>query len=89
LRLDVFLKWSRVIPRRSLAKATCDAGRVVVNGRRARAGQTVHTNDLITVLGPSRELKLRVLSIPTRPPGKNDAAAMFETLETRRRDLGS
>ncbi len=41
MRLDLFLKWSRVILRRSLAKDTCDAGRVVVNGQEAKAGREV------------------------------------------------
>ena len=64
MRLDLFLKWSRVILRRTLAKETCDAGRVTVNGQEARAGREVHVGDTVSLRLPRRQLKFRVRSIP-------------------------
>lgn len=81
MRLDLFLKWSRIIPRRTLAKATCDAGRVRINGRVARAGHDVRVDDVITVLQTSRPVRLRVRAIPSRAPGKNGAGDLFEVLD--------
>lgn len=85
MRLDLFLKWSRIIPRRPMARATCDAGRVTVNGALARASRIVKVDDIIGVTLPARRLSLRVLSIPERPPSKADAAGMIEVLENQRR----
>ena len=84
MRLDLFLKWSRVILRRTLAKEMCDAGRVSVNGNEARAGREIHNGDTIEVELPRRRLKVRVRSIPTHAPGKDSAREMLELLEDRR-----
>ena len=84
MRLDLFLKWSRVILRRTMAKEMCDAGRVTVNGIEARAGREVRTGDTIEVELPRRRLKFRVQSIPPHAPGKEDARQMLELLENRR-----
>jgi ribosomal 50S subunit-recycling heat shock protein len=84
MRLDLFLKWSRIILRRTLAKEMCDAGRVRVNGNEARAGREVRVGDTIEVRLPRRRLRLRILSIPPHPPGKEDAREMLELLEDGR-----
>jgi ribosomal 50S subunit-recycling heat shock protein len=84
MRLDLFLKWSRVILRRTLAKEMCDAGRVRVNGNEARAGREVHVGDTIEVRLPRRRLRLRILSIPPHAPGREGAREMLELLEDRR-----
>jgi ribosomal 50S subunit-recycling heat shock protein len=89
MRLDLFLKWSRVILRRTLAKDTCDAGRVSVNGVEARAGRELRVGDTIELDLPRRRLKLRVLSIPLHAPGKDGAREMFEILEDRRANRDS
>ena len=89
MRLDLFLKWSRVILRRTLAKDTCDAGRVSVNGFEARAGRELRIGDTIDLDLPRRRLKLRVLSIPPHAPGKDGAREMFEILEDRRTNRDS
>lgn len=78
MRLDLFLKWSRVILRRTLAKATCDAGRVTVNGQEARAGREVRVGDVISVRLPRRQLSFRVRSIPSHAPSKDNASEMIE-----------
>ena len=84
MRLDLFLKWSRVILRRTLAKDTCDAGRVTVNGTEARAGREVRVGDTIEIDFPRRHTKIRVSSIPAHAPGKVSARDMYEILEDRR-----
>ena len=80
MRLDLFLKWSRVILRRTLAKDTCDAGRVTVNGQEARAGREVHVGDTIAVRLARRQLTFKVRSIPSQAPGKEGAREMVELL---------
>ena len=84
MRLDLFLKWSRVLLRRSLAKETCDAGRVRVNGNEARAGREVHVGDTVEVRLPRRCVKFRIRSIPPHAPGKEGGREMLELLEDRR-----
>jgi ribosomal 50S subunit-recycling heat shock protein len=84
MRLDLFLKWSRVVLRRTLAKEVCDAGRVVVNGSEARAGREVRVGDTVEVDFPRRHLKFRVRSIPAYAPGKDVAREMIQLLEDGR-----
>jgi len=78
MRLDLFLKWSRVILRRSLAKDTCDAGRVVVNGQEAKAGREVRFGDIISIRFPRRTMTFRIRWIPSHAPGKEAAREMIE-----------
>ena len=82
MRLDLFLKWSRVILRRTLAKETCDAGKVMVNGQEARAGREVHVGDTISLRMSRRQLTFRVRSIPSHAPSKEGAHEMIELLES-------
>jgi ribosomal 50S subunit-recycling heat shock protein len=80
MRLDLFLKWSRVILRRTLAKETCDAGRVMVNGQEARAGREVRVGDTISIRLPRRVVTFRVRTIPSHAPSKESAREMIELL---------
>ena len=89
MRLDLFLKWSRVILRRTLAKEVCDAGRVTVNNFESRAGREIHVGDMVEIDFPRRRMKFRVLSIPLHAPGKDGAKEMLEILESRRTDPDS
>ena len=82
MRLDLFLKWSRVILRRTLSKETCDVGRVMVNGQEARAGREVHVGDTISLRMSRRQLTFRVRSIPSHAPSKEGAHEMIELLES-------
>jgi ribosomal 50S subunit-recycling heat shock protein len=82
MRLDLFLKWSRVILRRTLAKETCDAGRVTVNGQEAKAGREVQVGDTISVRLPRRQMTFRVRSIPSHAPGKEAAREMIELMRS-------
>ena len=81
MRLDLFLKWSRVIVRRTLAKDTCDAGRVTVNGTEARAGRELRVGDTVEIDLPRRRIKLRVRSIPAHAPSKEGARDLYEIIE--------
>ena len=69
LRIDLFLKMSRLIKRRSLAKEICDAGCVQLNGRVAKAGALVQVDDVLTMDIRDRLLRVRVLRIPQRIEG--------------------
>ncbi|HEX4998977.1 MAG TPA: S4 domain-containing protein [Terriglobia bacterium] len=89
MRLDLFLKWSRLILRRSLAKETCDAGRARVNGGPGRAGRELKVGDVVELDLPRRRLKFRVLSIPPHSPGKEGAREMVEIIEDARVPSGS
>ena len=85
MRIDLFLKWSRVVARRSLAKATCDAGRVEVNGKVVRAGYQVAVGDLVVLDLANRILKARVLALPFRAPDKVESRKMIEIQENVRK----
>jgi len=86
MRLDLFLKWSRVILRRTLAKETCDAGRVKVNDVEATAGRFVHVGDTVAIEFPRRRFAFRIRSIPGHAPGKELAREMIEILQDFRTD---
>ncbi len=70
MRLDKFLKVSRVIKRRTLAKEICDRRRVSVNGRLAKAGTEINSGDILEINFGHRVLKLEVVSIQGNVPAK-------------------
>ena len=80
MRLDKHLKVSRVIKRRTLANEVADAGRVLVNGKPAKASYTVKIGDIIEVTFGNRPVKIRVLS-DVEQKGKDVAREMFEVIE--------
>ena len=80
MRLDKYLKVSRVIKRRTLANEVADAGRVLVNGKPAKASCTVKIGDIIEVTFGNRPVKIRVLS-DVEQKGKDVAREMFEVIE--------
>ncbi|MCR6545337.1 RNA-binding S4 domain-containing protein [Dehalobacterium formicoaceticum] len=63
MRLDKFLKVSRLIKRRTVAKEVCDGGKVSVNGRSAKAGTEVKVGDILELGFGSRMLKVEILAI--------------------------
>lgn len=79
MRLDKYLKVSRIIKRRSIANDACDAGRVSVNGRVQRASYAVKPGDTIEIQFGEGTKKYRVTSISENAT-KQDAAKMFEAL---------
>ena len=80
MRLDKYLKVSRVIKRRTLANEVADAGRVLVNGKPAKASYTVKVGDIIEVTFGNRPVKIRVLA-DVEQKGKDVAREMFEVIE--------
>lgn len=80
MRLDLFLKNSRIIRRRPVAKQACDGGRVKVNERLAKAGDRVDVGDIIEVEFGSGVQKLEVLKIAKNVP-KDQAVELYKVIE--------
>ena len=80
MRLDKYLKVSRIIKRRTVANDACDADHVTVNGRRAKASYDVKVGDVLEITFGQRTLKVRVSDVREHV-GKNEAATMYETVE--------
>ncbi|MBR4702880.1 MAG: RNA-binding S4 domain-containing protein [Oscillospiraceae bacterium] len=79
MRLDKYLKVSRLIKRRTVANEACDAERVSVNGRPARASYEVKVGDIIEIRFGEKLLKVRVAAVKENA-GKGEAAAMYQEL---------
>ena len=79
MRLDKYLKVSRLIMRRTVANEACDAGRVLLIDRTARASADVKAGDVITIQFGNREVRVRVLS-GQETVRKEEAKEMFEYL---------
>ncbi len=79
MRLDKYLKNSRIIKRRTVAKDACEQGRVEVNGKIAKPGLELKTGDVIQVTFGSNVLRVRVLAMP-EAVRKDDADALYEVL---------
>jgi ribosomal 50S subunit-recycling heat shock protein len=80
MRLDIFLKLSRLVLRRTMAQEMCEAGVVKVNGQRAKSAHIVRTRDVLSIRQRGRIVTVRVLVVPSKPPSKRDAATLYETL---------
>ena len=79
MRLDKYLKVSRLIKRRTVANEACDAGRVCVNGKPARASYDVKVGDRLTIALGAREITVEVLDVQ-ETVAKNDAALLYKLL---------
>ena len=80
MRLDKYLKVTRLIKRRTIANEACDAGRILVNGQVARASYEVKENDLISIQMGSRPVKVRVLKV-SEYATKEDASTHYTVVE--------
>ncbi len=80
MRLDKYLKVSRIIKRRTIANEACDAGRVMVNGRVARASLDIKVNDIIEISFGSKNVKLQVTDV-AETVRKDDAAQLYKIIE--------
>ena len=80
MRLDKYLKVSRLIKRRSVANDACDNARVTVNGRQVKASYQVKIGDVIEVAFGQRRLRVEVLSV-SETAKKEEAPAMYKELE--------
>ncbi len=79
MRLDKWLKVSRLIKRRTVANETCDAARVSANGRPVKASYDVKAGDVLELRFGERLVKLEVLVVADNV-GKADSAAMYQEL---------
>ncbi|MDO4383668.1 MAG: RNA-binding S4 domain-containing protein [Eubacteriales bacterium] len=79
MRLDKFLKNSRIIKRRTVAKEACEQGRVEVNGKVAKPGVELKLDDVIKVTFGTSELTVRVKKM-TESCKKQDSEGMYEVL---------
>lgn len=79
MRLDKYLKVSRLIKRRTVANEACDAEKVTVNGKTARASYDVKAGDIIEINIGAKPLKVRVLDVKEFTK-KEDAAALYEVV---------
>jgi ribosomal 50S subunit-recycling heat shock protein len=78
MRLDLFLKASRLCLRRSVAQELCDAGAVSVNGHVAKAGRAIRVGDEITIAKKNRVLTIRVEQIPlVKQVSRADASGLY------------
>ena len=79
MRLDKYLKVSRLIKRRTVANEACDAGKVLVNDKSARASYEVKIDDVITLTLGARQLRAQVVSIQ-ETVAKNDASMLYKII---------
>jgi ribosomal 50S subunit-recycling heat shock protein len=80
MRLDKYLKVSRIIKRRIVANDACDAAHVTVNGRPAKASYDVKVGDLVDITFGARTLHIRVLEV-RETVGKDAASTLYEVLD--------
>lgn len=79
MRLDKYLKVTRLIKRRTIANEACDAGKVLVNGKIARASYDIKVDDVIEINIGTRPLKVKVLNV-TEYTNKDNAADNYEII---------
>ena len=79
MRLDKYLKVSRLIKRRTVANEACDDGRVMINGKTAKAGTDVKVGDVIEIGFGTRNVKVEVLDVQ-ETTRKEDAKELFRYL---------
>lgn len=79
MRLDKYLKVSRLIKRRSVANEACDAGRVLVNDKPAKASASVKAGDILTIGFGNKEVRVEVLDV-RETVKKEEAAELFRYL---------
>lgn len=79
MRLDKYLKVSRLIKRRTVANEACDNGRVMINDKVAKASTDVKVGDIITISFGNKETKVKVVDI-SETVKKDEAKELFEYL---------
>ncbi len=81
MRLDKFLKVSRIIKRRSVANEVCDMARVFVNDNPAKPAKQLKIGDIITIEYKTRILKAKVLIVPDGNVSINEAPSLYEIIQ--------
>ena len=85
MRLDKFLKVSRIIKRRSVAKEVADKGRIQINGKLAKSSSTLKVGDVLQIQFGNKTLEVKVLALQDSTK-KEDASKMYEILSEKRVD---
>lgn len=80
MRIDKFLKNSRLIKRRTVAKEACEQERVTINGRIAKPGSEVRPGDEIVITFGNRQIRVRAVEL-LETVRKEDAVAMYEVID--------
>ena len=80
MRIDKYLKNSRIIKRRSVAKEACDQGRVLINDKQAKAGDEVAIGDIVQINFGNSSMKVEVLATEDNVK-KDDATKLYKTIE--------
>lgn len=80
MRLDKYLKVSRLIKRRTVANEACDAGRILANDKVARASYEVKVGDILTINLGANPLKVQVVSV-SEYAKKDDAALLYKAID--------
>jgi len=89
LRIDLFLKTSRLCPRRAVAQQLCDAGFVLINGRPAKPSHVVKPNDEISIRRGDHEMILQVTNVPIkRQVSRGEAHEMYRIVRELDLDPG-
>lgn len=83
MRLDKFLKVSRIIKRRSVAKEVADKGRIQINGKLAKSSSTLKVGDILQIKFGNKTLEVKVLVLQDSTK-KEDASKMYEILSEKR-----
>ena len=80
MRLDKYLKVSRIIKRRTVAKEACEGGRVSINGKVAKPSTTLKEDDIIEIIFGNKTLKAKIINLAEHVR-KEDAKNMYEIIE--------
>lgn len=86
MRLDKWLKVSRLIKRRTIAQMACDQGRVYVNERPAKSGTDMKVGNIVHLELGSRALTVKVLDVPTGNVAAQSASDLYEIIEEIKRE---
>jgi ribosomal 50S subunit-recycling heat shock protein len=81
MRLDKFLKVSRLIKRRTVANEVSDMGRVLVNNNPAKPAKQIKENDIITIEYANRVVKAKVLKVPTTNVSVQEAPSLYQLVK--------
>ena len=81
MRLDKFLKVSRLIKRRTVANEVSDMGRVFINGNQAKPAKQIKENDIIEIEYATKNIKVKILKIPTGNVSIQEASTLYEPID--------
>ena len=81
MRLDKFLKVSRLIKRRTVANKVSDQGRIYVNGTIAKPAKQLKEGDIITIVQADSEIKVQIIKVPTGNVAVQEASSLYKEIK--------